>query len=339
MLRFPLEADDLLHSRFAVSPLFEFARLIRTLAEARSQAGSRGERAGGRVVPWLERLIPEFTRLQTEDDAFAAVLALHSQHHGPAFTSPPPKGMAQSIDDDLAALRATPLAQARREIRDCLAHRSTTEKRVLTVLRSPAVVHRIADALEASWRSLFAAEWLRLRAICERDVLHRSAELCRTGWAAAFSGLPRVRWRAGALEVSVAGPTRTVPLGGAGLLLVPSVFVWPGIAAFADDPWPKAVVYPARGVGALWEGPAATGTGALGDLVGRSRARLLGALDTPTSTTALARATGLATGAVGDHLAVLRRAGLVDGTRAGRAVLYRRTALGDALAAVATGDD
>ena len=339
MLRFPLEADDLLRSRFAVSPLFEFASLIRTLAEARSRAGSRGERAGGRVVPWLERLIPEFTRLQTEDDAFAAVLALHSQHHGPAFTSPPPKGMAQSIDDDLAAVRATPLAQARREIRDCLAHRSTTEKRVLTVLRSPAVVDRVADALEASWRSLFAAEWLRLRAICERDVLHRSAELGRTGWAAAFSGLPRVRWRAGALEVSVAGPTRTVPLGGAGLLLVPSVFVWPGIAAFADDPWPKAVVYPARGVGALWEGPAAIGTGALGDLVGRSRARLLGALDTPTSTTALARATGLATGAVGDHLAVLRRAGLVDGTRAGRAVLYRRTALGDALAAVATGDD
>jgi DNA-binding transcriptional ArsR family regulator len=82
-------------------------------------------------------------------------------------------------------------------------------------------------------------------------------------------------------------------------------------------------------------GPGRRRSGALGDLVGRSRARLLGALDNPTSTTALARATSLATGAVGDHLAVLRRAGLVDGTRAGRSVLYRRTALGDALAAVA----
>jgi len=327
VLRFPLEAADLLRSRFAVSPLFEFASLVRTLATARSPQ-----------VPWVDRLVPEFTRLRTEDDVFAAILALNSRHHGPAFTSPPPKGMAQSIDDDLTAVRSTPLAQARREIRDCLARRPTGEKRVLAVLRSPAVVDRIADALDRSWRSLFAAEWLRLRAICERDVLHRSAELGRSGWAAAFGGLPRTRWRAGALEVSVAGPVRTVPLGGEGLLLVPSVFVWPGVAAFADDPWPKAIVYPARGVGALWEGPTGGGTGALGELVGRSRARLLGFLDTPTSTTALARATGLATGAVGDHMAVLRRAGLVDGTRAGRSVLYRRTALGDAVAAVASDD-
>jgi len=324
MLRFPLEADDLLRSRFAVSPLFEFVSLLRTLASA-----------GPRSVPWA-RLVPEFARLRAEDDAFAAILALNSRHYGPAFTSPPPTGMAQSIEDDLAAVRSTTLAQARREIRECLARRPITEQRLLVVLRSPAVVDRVTEALEAAWRSLFAAEWLRLRAICERDVLYRSAELGQSGWAAAFAGLPRVRWRAGAVEVSLAGPVRTVPLGGGGLLLVPSVFVWPGVAAFADDPWPKTIVYPARGVGALWEGPDRGGPRALGDLVGRSRALLLTALDVPTSTTTLARTTGLASGAVGDHLAVLRRAGLVDGTRAGRSVLYRRTALGDALAAVAS---
>jgi DNA-binding transcriptional ArsR family regulator len=327
VLRFPLEADDLLRSRFAVSPLFEFASLLRTLAWT-----------GSRSVAWVRRLVPEFTRLSAADDAFAAMLALNSRTFGPAFTSPPPTGMTQSIEDDLAAVRGTPLAQARREIRECLARRPTTETRVLNVLRSPAVVDRVADALDQAWRSLFAAEWLRLRAICERDVLYRSAELGRAGWAAAFTGLPRMRWRAGALEVSVGGPARTVPLAGEGLLLVPSVLVWPGVAAFADDPWPKAIVYPARGVAALWEGSGGRDPGALGDLVGRSRARLLAALDTPTSTTALARTTGLATGAVGDHLSVLRRAGLVDGTRAGRSVLYRRTALGDALAAVSTLD-
>lgn len=41
----------------------------------------------------------------------------------------------------------------------------------------------------------------------------------------------------------------------------------------------------------------------------------------------------LAVGAVGDHLPVLRRAGLVRSARAGRSVLYRRTPLGAALAA------
>jgi hypothetical protein len=327
VLRFPLDADDLLRSRFAVSPLFEFASLVRTLSTG-----------GPHAAPWASRL-GEYNRLRSEDDAFAAVIALNSPHYGPAFTSPPPKGMAQTIDDDLAAVRSTSLAQARREIRDCLALRPTADERVLAVLNSRAVVDRVADALDRAWRALFAAEWLRLRAICERDVLYRSAELGRAGWTAAFAGLPRVRWRAGAVEVSLTRQSRTVPLGGEGLLLVPSVLIWPRVAAFADDPWPKAIVYPARGVSALWEGPTGGDPGALADLVGRSRAGLLGALETPTSTTALARATGLATGAVGDHLAVLRRAGLVDGTRVGRSVLYRRTALGDALAAVATGHD
>jgi DNA-binding transcriptional ArsR family regulator len=56
------------------------------------------------------------------------------------------------------------------------------------------------------------------------------------------------------------------------------------------------------------------------------------ALAEPASTTQLARGNGLAVGALGDHLAVLRDAGLVDRARSGRSVLYRRTPLGDALA-------
>lgn len=128
--------------------------------------------------------------------------------------------------------------------------------------------------------------------------------------------------------------TAPIPLDGAGLLLVPSVFVWPGIAAYIEPPWPRSIIYPARGVSALWEAPATAGAGALSDLLGRSRARLLGALDTPASTTQLARALGLAPGAVGDHLAVLLRAGLLERARAGRSVLYRRTPVGDALAAM-----
>jgi DNA-binding transcriptional ArsR family regulator len=114
---------------------------------------------------------------------------------------------------------------------------------------------------------------------------------------------------------------------------VPSVFLWPQVSAHVDEPWPATLIYPARGIAALWETPSAVIQGALATLVGRARAGLLTALDQPASTTQLARSLGLATGAVGDHLAILHGAGLLTKARSGRLVLYRRTPLGDALVA------
>ena len=48
---------------------------------------------------------------------------------------------------------------------------------------------------------------------------------------------------------------------------------------------------------------------------------------------AFVAATGYVLGAVGDHLRVLRAAGLVARARAGRSVIYRRTPVGDAVVA------
>ena len=39
------------------------------------------------------------------------------------------------------------------------------------------------------------------------------------------------------------------------LLLVPTAFVWPEVWAMLDPPWQPAIVYPPRGLGALWEPP------------------------------------------------------------------------------------
>lgn len=328
MLRFQVDARDLVHSRFALSPVFELAGLLRWVAWP-----SRRKLAAA----WLARLAPVVSRLRRETD-LDAVLALHSHRRGAGFLAPPPQGLAQTITDDLAAVRATPLALARREIRRCLDARPCADPRVLAVLRSRDVVARLAGTLERAWNDLVATDWPRLRAICERDVLHRAAELGRAGWAAALAGMRHVSWHDGGIEVATLTGDAPVRAGGAGLLLVPSVFVWPGVAAFADEPWPRAIIYPARGVSALWEPAQPRGPAALAALVGRSRARLLQVLDSPASTTQLARLLDLAPGAVGDHLAVLLRAGLLDRARAGRSVLYRRTPLGDALAAAGSTD-
>jgi hypothetical protein len=323
MLRFEVEADDLLHTRFALSPIFELGCLLRRLA------GLDRHRL---PAAWTARLAPAYRRLR-DDAAVQALLALHPPRYGAGFIAPPPSTLAQTMDDDLTVVRATSLGHARREIRNCLDRQASPPAPALAVLRSRDVVAILARTLELAWTQLLAADWLRLRAICERDVVFRATELGRAGWSAAIAGLPHVRWRGGGIEIArlIEG---TVALAGRGLLLIPSVFIWPGIAAHTEAPWPRSLIYPARGVGALWDHSSTVDPSALSDLVGASRALLLQALDVPASTTQLARAHGLAPGAVGDHLGVLLRAGLVDRARAGRSVLYRRTPLGDALAAV-----
>ncbi|MFB4318558.1 DUF5937 family protein [Actinomadura sp. 21ATH] len=325
MFRFEVETEDLLHSRFALSPLFELDALLRTLA------GLPGRRLPG---AWSRRVAPAFRRLLAETP-LDAVLALQSPDYGPSFTSPPPdRGLAQTIEGDLERVRATPLELARREIAGALRYRGEVPAATAARLRDPGVVGMIADALEAAWRELLAPGWPQLRAICERDVVHRAGRLGEGGWEAALDGLNgQVRWRDRGVEIVGTRGRGTVALGGRGLLLIPSAFLWPRVAMHTDEPWPYALIYPARGIAALWEEDSAVADpGALAGLLGRTRARVLLALEDPAGTTQLARSLGIAVGAAGDHLTVLRRAGLLERARAGRHVLYRRTPLGDALA-------
>ena len=98
-------------------------------------------------------------------------------------------------------------------------------------------------------------------------------------------------------------------LAGRGLLLVPVAFAWPQLWAMIDPPWQPAVVYAPRGVATLWE-PAEHAPGALADLLGRRRAALLAALPAGT-TQELARRHAASPAGVSEHLAVLRRAGLI----------------------------
>ena len=324
-MRFEVTAEDLLHSRFAISPVFELGQVLRMLSG----------RSARRLPPdWAARLAEPYRRLRTAPE-FRAIAALHSDRRGPSFLAPPPASLAQTIDDDLTTIRQTPLAAVRADIRECLNRRPSQDAEALAVLRDREVRERLATVLEQAWYALLARDWPRLRVICERDVLTRSAQLSAAGWSAAFEGLPHVRWRDGGVDIARLTAPEPITVGGRGLLLIPSVFVWPAVAAHDDKPWPAAIVYPARGAGGLWETSPPTAE-ALAALVGRARARLLAALDTPASTTQLARSLGLAPGAVGDHLAVLLRAGLLDRSRTGRSVLYRRTPLGDALTAAAS---
>ncbi|MQY11034.1 hypothetical protein SRB5_11480 [Streptomyces sp. RB5] len=323
MLRFEVSVDDLLRSRFALSPALDLCLLLRSLA-GQDQPLPRA---------WATRLMPTFERLRRETE-LDAVLALHTPQSGPNFVAPPPRGLNQTWADDLATIRATPLDAARDEYAAAATGPSARDPRVRAVLDSPDAVPRIAEAMDQAWHELLAADWPQLRAICERDVVHRVGVIGEHGWATAVESLhPSITWRANGIEVGHFHPVGTVHLTGDGLLLIPSVFV-ANIAAQLEDPWPKTLVYRARGTAALWgEQETTPQPDALTALVGRARARLLLALDAPASTSHLARSLAMTPGAVGDHLAILRDAGLLVRARSGRSVLYRRTPLGEALVA------
>ncbi|WP_408993373.1 ArsR/SmtB family transcription factor [Streptomyces sp. 1268] len=323
MLRFEVSVDDLLRSRFALSPAMDLCFLLRSLA-GRDPLLPRA---------WAARLLPAFERLRRETE-LNAVLALHSPQGGPNFVAPPPRGLQQTWADDLAMIRATPLEAARREFATTVTGPPARDARVRAVLDSPDAVSRIAEAMDRAWRELLAPDWPQLRAICERDVVHRVGVIGEHGWATTIENLhPSIAWQAGGIDIGHFPQVGTVRLAGDGLLLIPSAFVG-NIAAHTEDPWPRTLIYRARGTAALWgEQEDVPRPDALTALVGRSRARLLLALNAPASTSHLARSLAMAPGAVGDHLAILRSAGLLVRARSGRSVLYRRTPLGEALGA------
>jgi DNA-binding transcriptional ArsR family regulator len=138
-----------------------------------------------------------------------------------------------------------------------------------------------------------------------------------------------VDWGGGRLEVDQRHCTAADVPNAAGLVLVPSVFVWPSVMTVWAGEVPQ-LAYPARGVATLWE-RSSWAPDALGAVIGRGRARLLAELGAPLSTTELARRTGISAGGVSQHLSALRAAGLVVTHRQGRAVLNSRTAVADAL--------
>ncbi|WP_223167084.1 winged helix-turn-helix domain-containing protein [Nonomuraea sp. SYSU D8015] len=313
--------QDLVASRFAISPLIETMHAQWVLA-GRTGAGVHGTWAG-RWRKTYRELVREHPALQA-----AAAISGNAGSANVSFVAPPPTAVDVSFEEELAAMRETPLEQARAEIVKVLAVRPPAPMTVREFLLGPEVVRRLADAYQALWTEIISHEWPRFRAILQRDVAQRAGRLAAYGWAAALEDLsPRVHWRRGGhIEIelrSISGPYR---LGGKGLLFVPSAFMT-SIAAYLEDAWPYAMIYPARGIAAAPPAPDAD----LSLLIGRSRARILAELGEPATTTQLAALLGQSVGTTGEHVAALRRTGLIAGTRIGRSVMYARTPLGDAL--------
>ncbi|WP_432145904.1 DUF5937 family protein [Streptomyces sp. bgisy084] len=318
-------ADDLLRIRFAISPLCETHEAVRTLRRADRH---------GYHTPWLRRMRETLAGL----DLTPLWLFMPSVPPGytPDFLGRPPDTPVAGFEDELARLRATDPALARAEMAKSLASipAAAESARGRAALADPVrAVQELADVTERAWRALIAPDWPRLRALLEAEIAYRSRQLAGGGLQRLFADLhPRLSWSGDTLTVRTRADLALMQdLDGRGVLLLPSVFVWPDVVSGFDPPWQPTVIYPARGIGGLWTEPE-TGP-ALARLLGANRAAVLAALDTPSTTTALAHRLGLAPSSVSGHLSVLRDAGLLVSRRHGHQVRYERTPLGITLAA------
>jgi DNA-binding transcriptional ArsR family regulator len=319
LLELAFPAQDLAHTRFAFSPIWEVLASMRVLKQPGDHAlhlawvketrATLGE--AGLDIGLLADLVPE--------------------KQLPRFLVATPVTPVPELADELADLCDVPAKVVRRSLDELDPPRSAALARFY---RDPeAGLNRLARLIEAYWELAMEPHWPRIRALLEGDILYRTRLLVEGGADLLLNDLsPTVRWKDGKLIIAHASVSNALPLDGRGLVLVPSAFVWPRVLPKTDSRW-LVLRYPARGAATLWERGGTTSSGALSAVIGRSRAILLTELDAPTSTTELARRTRLTAGGVSQHLAVLRAAGLVSAHRSGRNVLYSRTNAADGLLA------
>jgi DNA-binding transcriptional ArsR family regulator len=311
-------ADDLLRVRFAVSPLLEAARALRTLSDPGAHAIHLPWMAGARDA--LAGLDLALLQALTADPDYV-----------PDFVAPPPETPLPALTDELARVRSTSADQVALEVGWAFEGRELPDV-VRSLLRDPVrTLDALATTLEEVHRRVIEPHWPRLRAVLDGDVLHRSRRLGEAGIAGMLDDIhPLVRVEGD--RIRIAKPHQSSSdLAGRGLVLVPCAFSWPDVGVVYDRPWQPTLIYPPRGLALLWARGAEPPDEALAAVVGSARARILEDLDAPRSTTELANRLAFSPGGVSTHLAALRGAGLVVGHRTGRVVLYARSELGTGL--------
>jgi DNA-binding transcriptional ArsR family regulator len=317
-----IDADVLAGSRFVVSAMAETVGCLASLTGQHRVSATQREWQREHLATW---------RARWAADPFALPFLRDAIRPGwlADFIVRPPRSDAPQFADDLARVAATTDERARRDILE------TMDRPLAPVLLQDGLVARAVELLDWTWRHCVRPGWPRLRRVFEADILARTGRLGTGGWAAVLDGMrPGMRWLGdGRLQIN-AYDYPPLDITGSRLLFVPAT-TGRGWVSWEEPADVHAIIYPCTGY--LAQDPDVVPPQALARLIGPARSRILALLGEPKSTTQLVALTGQPLGSAGGHLRVLRDAGLCARRRAGRSVLYYRTALGDAVVARAGG--
>jgi DNA-binding transcriptional ArsR family regulator len=305
--------------RFAISPAEELLAAVRTAAVPARQPLHRAWSIGASA-----------TLASLEVDELVGTVS--GTDYFPDFLSPPPTGSTTTFEEQMERLVRTPARQVEKELALAFSGRE----------RPPGLSGRpsrardlLADQFQRCWGALLAPIWSRVSDLLRADIEYRARLYAAGGVEAVLSRLHRsVHFEPDRLLLDSYHPRPQRQLDARGLLLVPRVLGWGGVGPMLLAPWPPALIYPARGRSTVWR-EARPEASALARAFGRTKARLLTAMDQAATTTALARRLSMSPGSVSAHLKDLQVAGLLTTTRHGRGVFYSRTDVGNAVCTAA----
>lgn len=339
-MRVTIDARSLGRSRFATSPAMEVFGVLR----------HRGRHPSPHARSWYAEARAS---LSAHHLALLEALVPDNAGYAPDFLTPDPRP-GEGMDDVVARIAGTPAAEVeyhldigfrgRRMVPDVVALHADAAayerwRRPVPPVLEPlaerggaAVAAATAEAVHAFFVAVLRPRWPQVQAVLQADITHRADLMAARGAAALLDELGEGMSWTGSEIVLDRSYSGVIDWADDGILFVPATTHAGPVLLAAERPNRPVLTYGARGTSVLWERAAPSGGSALADLVGPTRATLLTRLDEPRSTLQLSRDTGWGASTVSYHLGILLRADLVERSRRGRAVLYHRTQLGDALA-------
>ncbi|WP_128376482.1 ArsR/SmtB family transcription factor [Streptomyces cavernae] len=259
-----------------------------------------------------------------------AALAPASAGYWPDFMTP--DASADGMEAALEELHATPRPRLRREL-DRLAETHPLPPWAHGLARGDrTTTEEVATAFRLVHRTIVTPDWAGTARTTEADRALRTRILRDCGVHGLLDSFrPLMVWRPPVLHVRYP-EDRDLHLHGRGVRLIPSHFCWHMPIALADPALPQVLAYPVAHPPA--GAPAVTRDRrpeALATLIGRTRARVLAALDATATTGELARRLGISAPSASEHVAALREVDLAHSRRVGSQVIHTLTPLGSAL--------